>query len=492
MADGSKWQRWSVRRRTVSADGPVVAVLALMAILAGLASASMTAGVVAPAGATGTPTPTLAPTITADSIPLPSSTGHDLRHDCGGSVKLSDGVALWIFCDTVNGRNGVFMAHSWASLATPSAPTTMIEQNPSGGAFVRPCTTASVDYDWNPNPLNLPPPSDAFRARCPDGLDAAPLVCPATGNPGAVVEWPRSAAATSTDLVYVFWDMVNVCSAPDSDTLLGNGISTFQYVPGMAAQLAPTLTTSRVPGAVTLMPSVVLPDNKPIFEAGATFQASDGYLYAYGTKATPNPMPPEYLVPGGDPDPNRASEPYLGRVQVVGAGTTPNDVADQSKWRYWNGARWTAWNDAKKTQATVADCPGAAGSGPGGPGVGVICQPYVNAGDRFLQPGLGAVIWVSSLQLYVWTAGGFNIAMRFAPTLQGPWTTLQSVPEPAVCTKTNVTPVQTESVLLGAGPRRAVRGRSPRHHVRQPAAGAGRVLHAGGDPPAAVTLTGTV
>jgi hypothetical protein len=68
----------------------------------------------------------------------------DVSRDCGFSVELRDGKALWIFCDTTDfapGVDGTYFINNSAAIALPGSPTTMREPVAPNGqpyAFIPP------------------------------------------------------------------------------------------------------------------------------------------------------------------------------------------------------------------------------------------------------------------------------------------------------------------------------------------------------------------
>src|SRR5690606_14175130 len=69
---------------------------------------------------------------------------NDVSRDCGFSVELRDGKALWIFCDTTDATPtlpGTYFKNNTAAITLPGSPTTLREAVTGSGepyTFIRP------------------------------------------------------------------------------------------------------------------------------------------------------------------------------------------------------------------------------------------------------------------------------------------------------------------------------------------------------------------
>ncbi len=256
-----------------------------------------------------------APTLSVPFPALPSEavapSAHALatiKRDCGFSVELSDGKALWIFCDSsdVNAGGGfTYFKENTAAYAWPGSPTNMRE----------PVTGTGTPFQF---------------------IDRVTSYDPCTGSYAGQdhVIWPLSATRVpgsgGRDRILIWFE--NLCYGG------GGTISSYtQMSVGVADYLHDPTDPDPVPelaaGARVLDPDVFRPraDGKGSFGEAAV-AGGDGYVYVY-----------------------RCAGLWGCQVARV-SSLTPTDT---SAVRYWNGITWSSSVPSGATMFSASDSPAA-------------------------------------------------------------------------------------------------------------------------------------
>jgi len=219
--------------------------------------------------------------------PPDSSPIRMIDRDCPHSVRLSDGRALWIYCDSSMVDNGdkskvIFFISTTAAITTPEAPLTMTE----------PLTDRNEPHQF------LTPTS-------PD---------PCGENLHRVL-WPLSTAVTTTPdhvdhvLVY-FWTVCLLAGKLEPISLKDVGVAEYRYDPAH-----PPATGEPVRGTIVNEHLFPQEDGWPTFGRAAT--AFEGKVYVYRCPTT-------------DRQTNVCA---VGRVD-------PDRAGDPSAYEFWNGEGW--------------------------------------------------------------------------------------------------------------------------------------------------------
>lgn len=293
--------------------------------------------------------------------PAPESPLAAVRRDCGISVALPAGGALWLYCDTATfGPEGrlAWFENTSAAVASDAEPLVMLERtDPRGHAapFLEPaayptCEGGQGRFTW---------PTAAV-----------------------LVDRASEPADTPTDpVVAVFYE--NVCLVAGGPDGQDAGVATFE-VPSTAV---PTGSLEGWEPAGFLTGRLA---NDRLFPRPPDDQAGDEHPFGQAAVRAGEHVY-AYRCPNTD-----------GACTVARAPATLDAVADPDAWAGWDGEGWTAALDT----ATPMDQPDAAGPDP----------------VRVVKPSVG---WVDDLDLYVQVAHVWGkshlITLRVAADPWGPW-----------------------------------------------------------------------
>ncbi len=309
---------------------------------------------VAPVGATHAAAPTIAlphgslPAVALRPPPDAPAKLVATSRDCGFSVELSDGAALWVFCDTADTPLSYFR-NSTAALAFPDAPTTMRE--PTDGAG-RPYQLVTID------------PADD------------PCVGEHAGE--EAVEWPTAGARVpgpgGTDRVLISFQVFCFKSTPGVPPTLADytgmqvGMAELLYDPDDPNPLdAPLVATVLDPA---MWPIEYDTNGKIVTFGNAIVTGDDGYLYSYRCG-------------------------YFLGCQVARAPVAA--AADPAAYTYWTGLLWQATPPALGTV-------GLTGGGPPMSSFRIVHLPemgvYAMAYAAF--PGAGTDVAILRVSHHPW------------------------------------------------------------------------------------------
>jgi hypothetical protein len=291
---------FALARRCARPWAPVVLVL----VLSSIPGASQR-----PHSPGGAGSATRAPAAAADDLAAPVATATDLgpvmstplvpvlERDCGFTTRLSDGLMLWVYCDTFYRTNtGVdhLTQSSTSAFAASPAPTTMREYVADlYGEHIPNTDTATWDVK-----SFIPVPPDPIDFPCDGGFRK---------------NWPRSATnvhdpVAGLDRVIVYYMRVCDKSVDVIDfSEHGIGVAEYDHVPGSVDPVA---------GPTGPVQARILEDNLfPLTSdvGGGAFLSFDGlWLHSYG-----------------------CTWETCTAVRV-----RPWRVADRSAYRFWNGRWW--------------------------------------------------------------------------------------------------------------------------------------------------------
>lgn len=231
--------------------------------------------------------------------PPPSSPIADVARDCGFSVELRDGNALWIYCDSSDapfGGEPTWFINNSAAIARAGSPLVMREPLRSNG--------------------------EPYQFIVPSSYD------PCGGDPHII--WPTSAVVVpsgAVDRVLVYFE--NVCRVGSNDIFgvesHSIGLAEYVYVPGMDPHAGPIRATIVNP---SLWPS----------RFGHASVVRGGHVYVY-----------QCDYDWGDPWGCR-----VGRADATVA-------AGAQHYRYWNGSAFVQGrHNAVFMEMPGSDTPGAA------------------------------------------------------------------------------------------------------------------------------------
>jgi hypothetical protein len=231
--------------------------------------------------------------------PPSSSPIADVSRDCGFSVELRDGNALWIYCDSSDaavGAEPTWFINNSAALARAGSPLVMLEP---------------LDGNQQPYPFIVPTAYDP---------------CGAYDH----IIWPTSAVVVPSgpvDRVLVYFE--NVCRVGGEDIFgvesHSIGLAEYRYVPGTTPTTGPIRATVLAP---SLWPS----------RFGHASVVRNGYVYVYQC----------------DYD---WGEPWGCRVGRAAAAVAD----DPAQYRYWDGSTFVQYRSNAVFMAMPGtDTPGAA------------------------------------------------------------------------------------------------------------------------------------
>jgi hypothetical protein len=205
-----------------------------------------------------------------------------IRRDCGQSVPLGDGKALWLYCDTVlfgaDGALELFLNTS-SALAEPDAPLVMVDQRDRRG-----------------EPVTL--------------IDPAPGYPPCEASQRSFT-WPTAAAVVPDDTaqrdrVLVYFE--TVCVLPGEVAAYAVGVAEVVYDHDEPQD------PNRPLRATVLEPRLFPRVDRAVYGLAAVLDADGEHLNVYRCPASDDPC--------------------------TVARATVDDVADASAYRYWDGEDW--------------------------------------------------------------------------------------------------------------------------------------------------------
>jgi hypothetical protein len=205
-----------------------------------------------------------------------------IRRDCGQSVALGDGRALWLYCDTVlfdaDGALELFLNTS-SALAEPDAPLVMIDQRDRRG-----------------EPVTL--------------IDPAPGYPPCEASQRSFT-WPTAAAVVPDDTagrdrVLIYFE--NVCVLPGEVDAYDVGVAEVVYDHDEPQD------PNRPLRATVLEPRLFPRADRAVYGLAAVLDADGDHVNVYRCPASDDPC-------------------TVARAPV-------DDVADASAYRYWDGEGW--------------------------------------------------------------------------------------------------------------------------------------------------------